>query len=239
MKQKKNIWQKLAERWQQLTKSGKALTIVVAFVVVILLVFLFAPILRVSYTAEETYQATETYYVEESYTEEDSYTVLEPYTDIEIYCDEEPCEEYIPIDYVIVSEQGYNYYGGTGCGVELYIENIDVVSGTFTVEFLLILQGDITATVSAPKYIEAGETQQVIVFHQSTLKDLSSFSYSVDAPQKPNPTYREEEVTKYREVIEYGEVTKYKYVPEEVTVLKTRTVIAYKRVSLLNYLINY
>lgn len=234
------MWKKLTEKWQKLTKKGKTLAIVLASAVFLLLVFSFVPIMRVSYLAEETYQATETYYARESYTVEEPYTVMEPYTDIETYCEEEPCEEYIPIDYSVIGGQGYNYYGGTGCGIELYIENTDVIGGTFTVEFLLILIGDVTTTITASQYIEAGSTQRVIAFYEpAPLKTLYSFTYSVIAPKKPNPTYREEEVIKYREVTEYGEVTKYRYVPEELTVLKTRTVTGYKRVSLLNYLISY
>lgn len=237
------MWQKLTEKWQKLTKKGKTLAIVLASVVFLLVVFSFVPIMRVSYLAEETYQATETYYVRESYTVEEAYIVLEPYTDIEVYCDEEPCEKYIPIDYSVLSGQGFNYVesdGSYACSVELDIENTDVIGGTFTVEFLITLRGDLTTTISGSKYIEAGMTQKVIAYyHYAPLKTLYSFSYSVIAPQKPDPTYREEEVIKYREVTEYGEVTKYEYVPEEVTVLKTRTVTSCKRVSLLKYLISY
>jgi len=237
------MWKKLTEKWQKLTKKGKTLAIVLASVVFLLLVFSFVPIMRVSYLAEETYQATETYYVRESYTVEGPYTVMEPYTDIEIYCDEEPCEKYIPIDYSVISGKGFNYVesdGSYACSVELDIQNTDVIGGTFTVEFLITLRGDLTTTISGSKYIEAGMTQKVIAYYfYAPLKTLYSFSYSVIAPQKPNPTYREEEVIKYREVTVYGEVTDYRYVPEEVTVLKTRTVTGCKRVSLLKYLISY
>ena len=168
---------------------------------------------------------------------------MEPYTDIEVFCDEEPCTGYVPIDYLVISGQGYNYFehdGSPACRVELVIENTDAIGGTFTVEFLITLRGDLTTTISGSKYIEAGGTKGILAYYfGEPLKTLYSFSYSVMAPEKPDPTYREEEVTKYREVIEYGEVTKYRYVPEEVTVLKTRTVTNYKRVSLLSYLINY
>ncbi len=230
------MWNKL----KNLTRLWKPLAIGLGPVVVILLVFSFVPIKQVSYPVEETYQAVETYYVREVYTVEEPYTVQEPYTDIEIYCEEEPCQKYIPIDYLVISAQGYNYYGGTSCGVELYIENTDVISGTFTAEFLLTLRDDITAKVYASKYIAAGSTQRVIAsYERSPLKTLDSFTYTVFAPTKPNPTYIEVEVTKYREVTEYGEVTKERYIPQELTVLKTRTVISYKRVSLLDYLKNY
>jgi hypothetical protein len=233
-------WKNLPKKWKNLSKEGKALTIVIAVLVCFMLVFSFVPIMRVSYPVEETYQATETYYVRESYTEVEPYTVLEPYTEIEIYCEEEPCQKYIPINYAVISGQGYNYFGGTGCGVELYIENRDEIGGTFTVEFLLTLLGDVTTTVTGAKYIGAGSTQRLVATYEyAPLKNPYSFSYSVIAPQKPNPSYKEVEVIKYREVIEYGEVTKYRYVPEELTVVKTRTVTSYKRVSLLRYLLSY
>lgn len=236
------MWKKLTQKWQKLTSKWRALVIGLASLVLLLLVFSFVPIMRVSYAVEESYQATETYYVRESYTVEEPYTVMEPYMAIEVYCDQEPCQPYIPIDYLVVGGQGYNYieYDGTpSCSVELDIKNTDVIDGIFTVEFRLTLQGDLTTTVSKSKYIEAGRTQKVIAYYGSPLETSYSFTYSVIAPQKPDPTYREEEVTKYREVIEYEEVTKYEYIPQEVDVLKTRTVINYKRVSLFDYLINY
>jgi len=236
------MWQKFSAWWRRLSKEGKALAIVIALAVVIILVFLFAPMIRVAYAAEETYAATETYYVKESYTVEEPYTILEPYTATEGLCDGEPCEKYIPFDYIVISGRGYNYFeydGSPACSVELTITNTDDIGGTFTVEFLITVYGNMTATISGSKYIEAGGTQNVVAYYGEPLKTLYSFSYSVLPPEKPNPDYEEVEVTKYREVTAYGEVTKYEYVPEEVTVLKTRTVTAYKRVSLLNYLRNY
>lgn len=236
------MWEKLMAKWRRLSKEGKALAIVIALVVVLLLGFSFLPIMKVSYAAEESYLTTETYYVLESYTVDEPHTVLEPYTAIEAYCDQEPCEKYIPIEYSVVSGRGYNYFesdGSPACSVELDIENTDVIGGTFTVEFLITLQGDVAKTISGSKTIAAGTTGKVIAYHDAPLKTLYSFSYSVFPPEKPNPTYREEEVIRYREVIEYGEVTKSEYVPTELTVLKTRTVTADKRVSLLDYLMNY
>ncbi|TES83048.1 MAG: hypothetical protein E3J92_03815 [Dehalococcoidia bacterium] len=238
------MWQKCTEKWRKLSTEGKALSIVVASLVVILLAFSFLPIMRVPYEVEETYQATETYYVQDSYTVEESYIVTEYYTDIEIYCDQEPpCQENIPIDYTVISGQGVNYFefdGRPACRVGLVIENTDTESGEFTVEALITLRGDLTTTISASNYIAAGDTKTIIAYyHGEALKTLYSFSYSVTAPTKPNQSYREEEVAKEREVIEYGEVTKYEYTPVEVMVLKTRTVTDYKRVSLLDYLISY
>ena len=236
-------WKKLTKKWKKRTKRGKTLAIGLTLVVLLLLVFLFVPIVRVSDLVEESYLTTETYYVKESYIEEEPYTVLEPYTAIEAYCDEEPCQKYIPIDYSVVSGEGYNYYdykAEPACSIEVYIQNTDVISGIFTVEFLLTLHGDATTTVAGTKYIEAGNTRKVVATYLGGfLVNSHSFVYSVTAPTKANPTYREEEVTKYREVTEYGEVTKYEYVPEEVTVVKTRTVTVYKRVSVLRYLISY
>jgi hypothetical protein len=234
--------QKKQNMWQRLSKEGKALAIVIAAVIVFILVFSFIPIMRVPYEVEESYLANETYYTLESYTEEEEYTDLEPYTDIEIVCDVEPCTEYVPLDYTIIGGHGYNYFefdGSPACWVELTIKNNDDVGGEFTVEFLITLQTNLSTTISASQYIDAGTTRTITAYYGEPLRTLYSFSYSVTAPQKPDPTYREEEVTKYREVTKYGEVTKEEYVPVELTVLKTRTVTAYKRVSLLSYLVNY
>jgi hypothetical protein len=228
--------------WQRLSKEGKALAIVIAAVVVFVLFFSFVPVMRVAYPVEESYLDTDTYYTLESYTVEEPYIVMEPYTDIEVTCEVEPCTENVPIDYTIVSGQGYNYFtfdGSPACWVELTIKNNDEIGGEFEAEFLITLNTNLSTTISASKYIDAGTTRTITAYYDEPLMTLYSFSYSVTAPQKPDPTYREEEVTKYREVTEYGEVTKEEYVPVELTVLKTRTVTAYKRVSLLSYLINY
>ncbi len=236
------MWKKLAEMWRKLSTGGKALTIVVAALVVIILVFSFVPIMKVAYEVEESYTATESYYEKYEYTVEEEYTVMEPYTDIEISCDVEPCTEYIPIDYIIISGQGVNYFGFDGkpaCWVELTLKNTDTESGDFTVEFLITLQNNSHITISGTNYIEAGSTRTITAYHTEPLKTLYSFSYSVTAPQKQDLSYHEEEVIKSREVTVFGEVDKVEYIPVEVTVLETRTVTAYKRVSLLNYLISY
>jgi hypothetical protein len=228
-----NLAQKLAQKW-------KLLAIVLGSLVFLLLIFSLVPIKRVSYAVEEMYSVTETYYVQETYTVEEPYTVLEPYTDIEISCAEEPCQQYIPIDYLIISEEGWNHPGGKGCNVEVYIQNNDVIGGTFTVEFQLTLLWEAPATVTKSKYIEAGDTERIVISYEGApLETPHSYTYSITSPTKLNPTYTEVEVTKYRSIIEYGEVTKEIYVPQEVEVLKTRTVIDYKRVSLFDYLINY
>ena len=168
---------------------------------------------------------------------------MEPYTAIEAYCDEEPCQRYIPIDHSVISGEGYNYYDYKAdpvCSVEVYIENTDIVSGIFTVEFVLTLHGDATTTISGTKYIEAGNTRKVVATYLGGfLVNSYSFVFCVTAPTKANPTYREAEVTRYQEVTKYGEVTKEEYVPVELTVVKTRTATAYKRVSPLEYLLHY
>jgi uncharacterized protein YxeA len=236
------MWQKLAEMWRKLSTGGKALTVLVAALVVIILLFCFLPVMKVPYDVEESYVATETYYKLETYTTEEEYTELEPYTDIEIRCDLEPCSANVSIDYVVVSGQGINYfrYDGTpACLVELTITNTDVISGQFTVEFLITLHNNLNTTITGANYIEAGATRTITAYFDEPLKTLYSFTYSVMAPQKPDPSYEEVEVTKYREVTKFGEVTKEEYVPVEVTVLKTRTVTDYKRVSLLDYLLHY
>jgi hypothetical protein len=237
------MWQKLKKWWQRLSGEGKALAIVIAVVVVAVLVFSFLPIMSVSYQYEESYAATETYYSLESYTVNEPHTILEPYTTIESSCDEEPCQKYIPIEYSVIGGQGINYVESDGtfaCSVELDIENRDVVDGTFSVEFLVTLRGGLTTTITGSKNIAAGQTGKVIAYyHYAPLLTLYSFSYSVFPPQKPNPSYQEEEVIRYREVIEYGEVTKSEYTPVELTVLKTRMATGEKRVSLLDYLLNY
>ena len=237
------MWQRLIGKWRDLSKEGKALVIVVAVVVVAVLVFCFVPIMRVSYQVEESYPTTETYYELEIYTVEEEYTEEEPYTVIEVFCDVEPCTGTIPIDYVVISGRGVNYFefdGSPVCLVELTIENTDTIEdGVFTVDFLITLHNNLSTTVSASKFIGAGETRTITAYYGEPLKTLTSFSYSVSAPQKDDPSYKEEEVILSREVTEVGEVTKERYVPVEVTVLKTHTVNEYKRVSVLSYLIDY
>jgi hypothetical protein len=242
VRQKPKASQKPKTWWQRLSREGKALIIVSGLVVVAILVFSFVPMIRVAYEVEEEYLDTETYYSRESYTAEESYIVLEPYTDIEVYCDEPPCTGYIPIDYSVISASGFNFESGgaAACGVEITVANNDTIGGIFTAEILVTLEGDLNTTISRSKYIDAGSMHNIIAYHYGqSLYAADSFVYTISAPQKPDPSYREEEVTKYQEVIEHGEVTKYEYTPVELTVLKTRTVTAYKRVSPFDYLLNY
>lgn len=236
------MWKKLVAFWKKMSRSAKALAIVIIVVVVAVLVFCLVPIMQVSYADEESYLATETYYVLETYTVEEPYIVMEPYTDTEVSCDYPPCTGTIPLDYFIVDVEGYNYFESDGtpsCSVELTILNLDEESGVFDVDFLITVRNDETQTVSGSKYIESGTEQRVIAYYNEPLKTLTSFTYTVHAPQKEDPSYSEEEVTKYREVTVIGEVTKERYVPVELTVLKTQTMTSLKRVSMLDYLINY
>jgi hypothetical protein len=233
---------KFSAWWKRLSGEGKALVIVITLVVVAGLVFSFVPMVEVGYPVEEEYLAEETYYSRESYTAEEAFVVEEPYTDIEVHCDAPPCTGYVPADYSVISAQGFNFEAGgfPACRVEITVENSDTVSGIFTADVEITMVGDLVADVSGSKYIVAGSTQTVFAYYfGARLKTPDSFSYTVSSPEKPDPSYHEEEVTKYREVIEHGEVTKYEYTPVELTVLKTRTVTEYKRVSPLDYLLHY
>lgn len=218
-------------------RNWRILTIGLSAALFILLVIAFAPMVKVSYLTDETYQTTETYFVKEPYTVIEEYTVMEPYTEIEVYCGVEPCEKYIEVDYSVLSVKGYNFQGGWECAVELYIRNNDMVGGVFTVECQMLLMGDITRMLSESKYILPGRTERFLfVYTGGTLWNLHSFAYSVSPPTKLNPAHTEVEVVKYREVTRYGEVTKYRFIPQEETVLKTRTVTGSKWVSVLRYL---
>lgn len=236
------MWKKLVEFWKKMGRSAKALTIVVAAVVVVVLLFCFLPIMRVSYATEESYLTNETYYVMETYTAEEPYTEQEPYIDIEVSCNNPPCTGSIPFDYFVVDEEGHNYFESDGtpsCSVEVTILNLDLDSGVFNVDFEITVSGGETTTISGSKSIMSGAEQKVIAYYNRPLETLSSFSYTVHAPQKPDPSYSEEEVIKYRDVTVIGEVTKERYTPELVTVLKTQEVTKLKRVSMLDYLMNY
>ena len=210
-------------RWKALAIGlGSALTFLILF-------FCFASIKEVSYTVDERYQTTETYYVSEAY------TVDEPYTDIETYYETEAYDESVPIDYVVTGEEGYNYFGGGGFYVRVYIKNTDSTSGTFTVIFDLTLEGGVKDTESKSKYIAAGKEEKLTVsYHGASLR---SFTYSVTPPTKTVTAYRD--VEKTREVIKYRPVIKYRDVPKERTVWKTRPVTRWKKVSMLEYLRSY
>jgi len=228
-------------RLQKPTVRWKPLVIGLGSALAFTLVFCLAPVKWVSYTADETYQATETYYVSEPYIWEEPFVDTEPYTEIETYYEMERCEEAVPIDYLVTGDEGYNYFGGGGFYVRVYIKNTDVIGGDFTVLFDLTLHGGSKTTKSKSKYIEAGREEKLTLsYHGAT---LSSFTYSVTPPTKTATVYREvgktREVVKYRPVVKYREVTEYRYVPEERTVWKTRPVTGWKRVPMLEYLRSY
>ena len=207
----------------------KPLAIGLGSALAFLLVFCLAPVKVVSYTVDEMYQTTETYYVTEAY------TVEEPYVDIEIYYETEPYDKSVPIDYVVTGEEGYNYFGGGGFYVRVYIKNTDSISGTFTVVFDLTLEGGVKDTESKSKYIAAGKTEMLTVsYHGAALR---SFTYSITPPTKTVTAYRD--VPKTREVIKYQPVIKYRYVPKERTVWETRLATRWKMVPMLEYLRSY
>jgi hypothetical protein len=193
----------------------KPLAIGLGSALAFLLVFCLAPVKVVSYTVDEMYQTTETYYVTEAY------TVEEPYVDIEIYYETEPYDKSVPIDYVVTGEEGYNYFGGGGFYVRVYIKNT--------------LEGGVKDTESKSKYIAAGKTEMLTVsYHGAALR---SFTYSITPPTKTVTAYRD--VPKTREVIKYQPVIKYRYVPKERTVWETRLATRWKMVPMLEYLRSY
>lgn len=234
---------KLNEKWKKLSKAGKALIIGSASLVVLLLLFAFLPVMKVSYLVEESYTEVETYHTQETEIVLEPYTYMETYTEVEAHCDQPPCEEYIPLDYRVVSAEGYNYYefdGSPACTVEIYIENLDEEGGTFRADLVLSIQHDLTTEVDGSKFVGAGNTDRIVItFYDGALESPTSFTYSITPPTKPDPSYWEEVATKEREVTDYQEVTQYVYIPEEVTVAKTRTVTVSEWVSLLTYLIDY
>jgi len=226
---------------QRPTVRWKPLAIGLGSALAFLLVFCLAPVKWVSYAADETYQATETYYVSEPYTWEEPFVDTEPYTEIETYYEMEPREEAVPIDYVVTGDEGYNYFGGGGFYVRVYIKNTDVIGGDFTVLFDLTLHGGSKTTESKTKYIAAGREEKLTLSYRGAA--MSSFTYSITPPTKTATVYREvektREVVKYRPVVKYREVTEYRCVPEERTVWKTRPVTGWKRVPMLEYLRSY
>ena len=228
-------------RLQKPTVRWKPLAIGLGSALAFMLVFCLAPVKAVSYTADERYQTTETYYVSEPYTWEEPYVATEPYTDIETYYEKEPYEEAVPIDYLVTGEEGYNYFGGGGFYVRVYIKNTDAIGGDFTVLFELTLHGGSKDTESKTKYIAAGKEEKLTISYHGAA--LSSFTYSVTPPTRTVTVYgyveKTREVTKYRPVIKYRQTTAYRCVPEERTVWKTRPVTVWKRVSMLEYLRSY
>ena len=226
---------------QKPTVRWKPLAIGLGSALAFTLVFCLAPVKAVSYTTDESYQTTETYYVTEPYIWDEPYADTEPYTEIETYYEKELYEEAVPIDYLVTGEEGYNYFGGEGFYVRVYIKNTDVISGDFTVLFDLTLHGGSKTTESKTKYIAAGKEEKLTVSYHGAA--LSSFTYTVTPPTRTINTYRyvekTGEVTKYRPVIKYRQTTAYRCVPEERTVWKTRPVTGWKRVSMLEYLRSY
>lgn len=213
----------------------------IAIIVIAVIVICAVPLVTVPYVVAVSYEDTETYYVSEAYQVKEPYTVQEHYTRTETYYDEEPYQKSVPIDYRVTYWQFYNWIWSPGCDVWVRIKNTDLKSGTFTVTFYITLKGGATITKRTSKYIAIGDYEDVMVKYDGAR--CSSFTYSVTPPKKTITDYRTvqktREITGYTEVVKYRDVTKYRDVPKQRTVTKTQQETRYKKVTVLEYLINY
>ncbi len=210
------------------------------FIAVAAIVVYAVPLIAVHYAVDVSYEDTETYYIKEQYTVQEPYTVQELYTGTENYTEREPYNKSVPIDYVVTDEGIYEPPCGGGYYTWVSIRNTDVKNGSFRVTFHILIHEVGTSTKKASTYITAGDTQKVEVYSSG---DVRSFTYSITAPTKTVVDYRDvvktRQVTEYRDITKYRDVIEYRDVPKQRTVTKTRQETRSKKVTLLDYLLNY
>ncbi len=222
--------------------SGRLIAICSLVVLVIaVVVFCFAPLKEVQYSERVAYQTSETYYVQESYTVQEPYIVQVPHEKTVQYTETVPSEEYVDIKYNVLDTNYYNWFWTSGCDVSIVLRNSDTEGGRFRVDFHIRLKGGATIDKTAYATIGPWQSEEVEVYYDGA--GCSSFTYSVDPPQKKIVEYREVErertETEYEEVTEYETVTKWRQVPKQRTVTKYKDVTKTKLVSALDYLSNY
>ena len=181
-------------------------------IAIFLLIFLNMP-----YETSTPYNATEMYTVEEPYTDFNYYN----YTVIESYI------EYIPLDYIVSDAQYKNFITSPPSYAWVNINNTDLQSGNFAVDFHVTTKEEIIPLIikiSSPAYyISSGETKTIKVSFNQTIKE---FRYDIIPPMK--------EITKYRNVTKQRTETKYRTVQRSRQVVKFRI----ERLSLFERIFN-
>jgi len=207
----------------------------IAIIVIAAIVICAAPLVTVPYVVAVSYEDTETYYTEEAY------TVQEPYIDKEcIYRDYDAKGGYISdnwkgdwaILYSLFDTAGNPYTSGTN---EFYIKNYEDRLGEFTVRINFWDAND--NFVEAFDYrtisVGPGETEYGYIslnyLWENKPGTARSYNVRLDVPQLEEC----ESITVYEPIIKYRDVEKQR------TVTKTRQETRYKKVTVLEYLINY
>jgi hypothetical protein len=193
--------------------------IVVIVVTILALVVCLVPLKEVAYAITVDYEDTETYYENE------------PYEDVETYT------ETVPLDYEVV-ESEVDVEGVTAVA-SIVVRNKDNIAGTFTVD-LSVIYG---CTFIAPGSIEI---TSLLASDEEELhlepNDTGTATCSVDNPYPSNcafDSWSYDVTPDTKEMEEERTVTKYRQVEKQRTVTRQRQETRYKKVTLLDYLLNY
>jgi len=183
-----------------------------ATIVILALVICFVPLVTVPYEVTVDYQDTETYYEDEPYEATETYT------------------ETVPLDYEVVkTEAGIE---GTTPVVTVVVQNMDTVSGTFTVH--LSIRSNIWGQLIYfldydEKELDLGPGQMGTATNRAddVNAEESDWSWSYNVTAGTKGVEKERTVTKYRQV------------EKQRTVTRQRQETHYKRITLLDYLLHY
>ena len=197
---------------------GKKIAIALGVIAVVLaLVVCLVPLKTMAYTVTVDYQDTETYYEDVPYEEMETYTEAE-LLDYQVLNSHIEIEEENPIGYVGV-------------------QNVDNVSGTFNVliSFMIpytsispgrIVLGTKIYEGNDTLYLKANETK-IAKYHAYDAKANSEMTWHYEVTPSTKEVERERTITKYRQV------------EKQRTVTKQRPETHYKKVTLLDYWLDF
>ena len=154
-----------------------------------------------------------------------AYTVSVPYQDVETYYENEPYQVQVeaPLSYSVTYSSASNDWNlSQGCHVDasVSVKNVDTSPGTFKVNF--------TFTTLSNTYSDI-DTAYVFPAEVKTLTGLADTSCGEDYIWNYSVTPGTKMVTD----------TQYKQVEHQRIVTKERLETRYKKVSVLDYLLNY
>lgn len=206
-------------------------------------VFAFVPIVEASYEETNLKLVTETIYVSEEYTETEEYTSLEDNTQ-NLFGDAKFS--------LIYGRKVYSTYIDVEEKSNCTLSGSIAVFETANCSFYVIGEDYYTSHSSYETYppeetlvaIPTLDTNQITVF--SFTPDVSDTYYFIFTPIPPFENWTTEGRNEFSALYEFQqevtltrEVTKYRDVPKEVTQEKEVTETITKRVSILDYLLNY
>jgi hypothetical protein len=213
---------------QEKKRVGNQAKIAIGFAVLLIIAFLIiwlAPVMTAAYTISVPYQDTETYYENEPYQDTETYNVDEPY--------QVQVEKNLTYS-VTNSSASASWDLSRGCYAyaSVTLLNTDTSPGTFTVSFTFPTLNR-TYTDSDTGYIFPSESKTLTGIADTDCGEDWNWRYNV------TPGTKMVTETQYKPVEHQRLVTKYRQVEHQRLVTKERLETRYKKVAVLDYLVNY